>query len=509
MAKQVCDISGSTGMSRGQSTEHLRNYKNIDPDAKKYGYYDPTRVGLNFEIVRGGLVRPLMKDYHIDMRVKDNMKARGIPDPKPIKMKDGNLKERTKIANIILGGSRDKMLYLAFGKQKVDLTKGADNSHLTRSRAIEDWAKDQYRLMCKLYGEDNIAAFVVHLDEKNPHVHCTVIPEVNGKISYNKMFGGNKDHARKKFLKLHDSIAEVNKKWGLDRGDDINVTHARHRTSEEYLHWLREECNEMEEKNETLEGKTIGLQQSINMLMDEIRHHERKKKALTTMVANDEKKLQQMAEEKRLLEEKIIEKNDSVIDAELTVDELEEKIRQLQEKVDDRQQEIDRTAELLRILKSQVEEKSDEIRNLDAKIDKMENQYKEYRDVRDTNLEKDIFYDFGRYIEANAKSIMDFLRNEIRPTLEMPERVKFDNFMNTTILPELADNSDELINTIGRMFLGEQGDETGLSTGGGGGSSPGGGWGRKKDEDDDAYRYRLIGSAAIHLRKAKYIGQKK
>jgi len=53
MAKQVYDLQAGNCFSRGQSTEHLRNYRIIDPAAKKYGYYDPTRMHLNFEVTTG------------------------------------------------------------------------------------------------------------------------------------------------------------------------------------------------------------------------------------------------------------------------------------------------------------------------------------------------------------------------------------------------------------------------------------------------------------------------
>lgn len=38
---------------------------------------------------------------------------------------------------------------LAFGDQRVDLTKGADNSGITRHKDIEEWAKDVYEFMSK------------------------------------------------------------------------------------------------------------------------------------------------------------------------------------------------------------------------------------------------------------------------------------------------------------------------------------------------------------------------
>ena len=95
------------------------------------------------------------------------------------------------MANFILGGSRGQMHRLAFGNQTVILEPGSDNSGITRKKDIEDWAIDMYKFMSKKYGEDNIAAFIVHLDEKNPHVHCTVLPVTEkNKISWKKVIAG-------------------------------------------------------------------------------------------------------------------------------------------------------------------------------------------------------------------------------------------------------------------------------------------------------------------------------
>ena len=40
-------------------------------------------------------------------------------------------------------------------------------------------------------------------------------------------------------IQLHNEIAEVNKKYNLERGDDISETHAKHRTTEQYHAALR------------------------------------------------------------------------------------------------------------------------------------------------------------------------------------------------------------------------------------------------------------------------------
>ena len=106
MAKQVFDLRPGVGMSAGQSREHLRNYSVLNPDVKKYGYYDPTRVNLNFEVGRGGVIMPVNMAYSITQRFTDNLRNRGIEDPNKKKKKMGLVPNRRTVANIILGGPR-------------------------------------------------------------------------------------------------------------------------------------------------------------------------------------------------------------------------------------------------------------------------------------------------------------------------------------------------------------------------------------------------------------------
>lgn len=87
MSKQVYDLYAGKGFTRGQSTEHLRNYRIIDPAVKKYGYFDPTRMHLNFEVTTGGKVVPVNQYYAIDRRFRDNLKRRGIKEPNEEKRK--------------------------------------------------------------------------------------------------------------------------------------------------------------------------------------------------------------------------------------------------------------------------------------------------------------------------------------------------------------------------------------------------------------------------------------
>jgi hypothetical protein len=239
-----------------------------------------TREHLNFEITKGGKIQPVDKTRSIPERIAANLAARGIKDPN-----EGLEEPRFRtVVNFILGGSRERMLEIAFGDQKVNLAKGADNSHLKRSKDIEQWAKDMYYFVSDRYGEENIAAFVVHLDEMNPHVHLTLLPiDENGRFAYKKIFAGkDKFEFKARTLAMHDAFAKVNEKWGLYRGTSITETGARHRSTEEYRRLLDEECVTLEDKIENHRKVLSGLQQEISLA-------ERRVKGLTSMVLNLEK----------------------------------------------------------------------------------------------------------------------------------------------------------------------------------------------------------------------------
>ena len=278
-AKQVLDVQVSKGITAAQGNEHLRNRsKEAEKYAMSKGNYDPTRKHLNFEIASGGKIRPIDTSRNIPERMADILGRRGIKDPN-----EGLIEPKYRtVVNIIFGGSRERMHELAFGTQKVDFEKGADNTSIKRKSDIERWAKDVYSFVCGRYGEQNVAAFIVHLDELNPHVHCTLLPIKDGKFAYKEIFAGKDKFeysARMKQHPLRTFFAEVNTKWGMARGRSVAETGARHRTTEEYRRMLSEECT-------TIEENIDRHQKVLSDLHSDIRLAERRVKGLTSMVEN-------------------------------------------------------------------------------------------------------------------------------------------------------------------------------------------------------------------------------
>ena len=187
---------------------------------------DATRSHLNFEITRDGHVAPIDLHHSIAGRVKELLKKEGIKDPN-----EGLSKPRYRtVANIIIGGSWESMNDIVFSlKQRISTAKGADNSQVKRVGGIEHWAKDMYNFFARKYGGKYIVAFIVHLDVNNPYANCIVVPVAvdskgNKTISWKKTFVGGEGKIadfKRSMSTLMDELAEVNRKYGLLRGNSV------------------------------------------------------------------------------------------------------------------------------------------------------------------------------------------------------------------------------------------------------------------------------------------------
>lgn len=286
-AKQVLDVQVSKGITAAQGNEHLRNRSE---EAEKYamskGNYDPTRKHLNFEIVPGGKVRPIDTSRNIPERIADILGRRGIKDPN-----EGLVEPKYRTVVNIISAVRGSGCTNSLSARRRWILKRCGQYPHQRKSDIERWAKDVYAFVCGRYGEQNIAAFIVHLDELNPHVHCTLLPIKDGRFAYKEIFAGkDKFEYSARMKQLHtDFFAEVNTKWGMERGRSVAETGARHRTTEEYRRMLSEECTTIEQQ--------IGRHQEVlSALHSDIRLAERRVKGLTSMVEN----LKREKSEKRL-----------------------------------------------------------------------------------------------------------------------------------------------------------------------------------------------------------------
>lgn len=103
------------------------------------------------------------------------------------------------------------------------------------------------------------------------------------------------------YSSLHNDIAKINQKYGLERGDRISETGARHRSTEEYHTELREKLmSENKQLSQTIEGQQTVIREqraTLSGLEKDIKHATARFKVLQTMIANLESKKNRLLEE--------------------------------------------------------------------------------------------------------------------------------------------------------------------------------------------------------------------
>ena len=530
-AKNVIDMRPSKGFSPSQGNGHLRRLDDCERAQKVRWNYAPSREHLNFEVGKGGVVTEVNKFKTINQRIQEYLDSRGIVNPNKKYIDQGLDPKYRTVVNFILGGNREVMRNLAFGNQKVDWEHGADNSDLKRMPEIEAWAKDAYAFMCKKYGEKNIAAFVVHLDEANPHVHCTVLPLTEkNRFSFIKTFMGGVDSrdALSKYMEnLHTEYAdEVGLKYGMERGDSIKKTGAVHRTTEEYRRKLWKDAQEKEEEvRENI--KTIEQQNStitnqrgiIASLSREIKHSAARLKALATMIKN-------LETHKADLEQEIKKFNRDLAAGKISKEEADRKLSKINAEIKKTEEKIIDKADKLKVAESKLHDAEQRKAELEAKAHEAEEKRSSEEQKTALAVEKTAKAE-GKYqvIKAKYKEIAPKVNLKIShefgslgfhmAALDMKSRLsKYGELRNSlspsqrdfldrtvgeifdgSLIENVAENSANLCSVAASLYLGYLNAATRIAQSCGGGGGPGTGWGKRDDENDMDFRRRCFGMA--------------
>ena len=480
MARQVFDFRASAGMTADQSNEHQRKWTERGwKDAAKRMNYDRTRELLNFEIAKGGIVQSIDKTKSIPQRIKETLAARGIMDPNEELKRKGKEPNRRTVVNIIFGGSREQMHHLAFGNQSVDLTHGADNSHIVRCPDIEEWAKDVYRFACDKWGEDNIAGFYVHLDEMNPHIHCTILPiTARNKFSFKELFAGkDKIEFQERTRRLHDELAAVNERWGLGRGQSIMETGARHRSTEEYRRELRRQCD-------NLETEIVDKHKTLKELYADIRKAEKRCKGLSTMVGNLETKETELNAQLAQLEADLSSGAGDAAELRRRIAELEDKLRVTTSSLADKKLKLKNADRQLARLQSELQSVNEQKANAQT-------QYREFTADNQAQIRM-------RLTDAIfGKAVLDI--RSLLSAMTPEQKAAFDD----EFLMALSEKPTEILKCAMYLFAGYVDGAIQFAKGsGGGGSGSELPWGRDPDEDDRHFAYRCMMRAHRMLRPA-------
>ena len=238
----VCHLQRGSGNDSGMSCHIERK----DAKGKKYIPFnaDANRTHLNRELVKfpDGVKN---RTEAIQFRI----------DHAGLHRKVG--KNQTKAIRIILTGTHEQMM------------KIADDGKLDK------WIDANMKWLKDTFGSENLVSCVLHLDEKTPHLHATIVPIVTTERLRKKREGEKKYETKSgarlsaddvmRRTKLHEyqnSYAKTMKPFGLQRG--IVGSTAKHQANSDYY---RQQVIRYEEDIAKLQADVEKAQEGRNTIL--------------------------------------------------------------------------------------------------------------------------------------------------------------------------------------------------------------------------------------------------
>lgn len=142
-------------------------------------------------------------------------------------------KDAVKYQTHVLTGSHEEMIKI-----------------FSNSETAKAWLRANLNFIEKEYGRENIVRFVLHRDEKTPHLHVVTTPITqDGRLSAKEVMGNPLA-----FKKRQDRYAEAMKSFSLNRG--VENSGIQHESAKEYYSRMKESL-EYANKDEIKASKTI------------------------------------------------------------------------------------------------------------------------------------------------------------------------------------------------------------------------------------------------------------
>lgn len=166
-------------------------------------------------------------------------------------------KNQTKAIRIILTGTHEQMM------------------KITNDGRLDSWIDANLKWLKEIFGEENLVSCVLHMDEKTPHLHATIVPIVTGERIRRKREGEKKYETKSgsrlsaddvmRRTKLHEyqnSYAKTMKSFGLQRG--IVGSTAKHQVNSDYY---RQQVIQYEEDIAKLQADVEKAQEGRNTIL--------------------------------------------------------------------------------------------------------------------------------------------------------------------------------------------------------------------------------------------------
>lgn len=159
-----------------------------------------------------------------------------------------------------------------------------DMLRIQNEEKIDGWCQSNIEWLQDTFGNENVVSAILHMDEKTPHIHATVVPIVSGERRKAKQEENNdKKKYRKKpkdtvrlcaddvmtrdnLERFQDTYAEKMRKYGLERG--IKGSEARHITTPQYYRELFAQNEDLKESIGYLEEEKQEVYEKVRDMYD-------------------------------------------------------------------------------------------------------------------------------------------------------------------------------------------------------------------------------------------------
>ncbi len=159
-----------------------------------------------------------------------------------------------------------------------------DMKRIEKAGKLDEWCSDNLDWLKQTFGKRNLVSAVLHMDEKTPHIHATVVPIVTGerrkapkeerpeKKSYKKKDSQSARlcvddvMARNKLKEYQNTYAARMQKYGLQRG--IEGSEAKHISTAQHYRDLLVQTEDLKEGMEILQEEKTEVKEKIRDLYD-------------------------------------------------------------------------------------------------------------------------------------------------------------------------------------------------------------------------------------------------
>lgn len=175
-----------------------------------------------------------------------------------------------------------------------------DMERITNGGRLDEWCNDNLRYLADTFGKENIVSAVLHMDERTPHIHATLVPIVKGERKRRKKEEQVKKRYRKKptdtarlcadeimtrakLKSYQDTYAQSMSGYGLQRG--IDGSEARHITTRQYYRDLVQQTEQLQADIGQLQDRKETAQEELKRARKEVQT-EKLKGAATNAATN-------------------------------------------------------------------------------------------------------------------------------------------------------------------------------------------------------------------------------